>query len=200
MKSIFIFTLLLLIIMLESCNQAQKRPATETTANPSQTNNKNNMNTNISNNPLAAGLIRVGKEGIETGDDQVLDAYFAKDFVFHGPGGDLNLAQLKEVFSNYRNALTGFTITREQIIVEGNYVGARNTFTGTFDQELKQSPVGPIKPTGKPVKWEVVNTFRYNDEGLLAEEWVQTDNITFLKQFGVDILKTKTDQGNSSEN
>lgn len=157
------------------------------------------MNTGISNNPLAAALIRVGKEGIETGDNQVLDAYYAKDFVFHGPGGDLNLAQLKEVFTNHRNALKGFTITREHIIAEGNFLGGRNTFSGLFNHELKQSPVGPIKPTGKPVRWEVINTFRYNNAGLLAEKWVQNDGITFLKQFGVDILKTNLNQVKSSE-
>ena len=140
---------------------------------------------------MAAGLIRIGKEGIETGDDKVLDAYFANDYVFHGPGGELNLTQLKAVFANYRNALTGYTITREQIIVEGNLLASRTIFSGTFDKVLKESPVGPIQPTGKPVRWEVINTFRYDAQGRLAEEWVQQDNISTLKQFGVDLLKRK---------
>lgn len=124
----------------------------------------------------------------------MLDAFYAKDFVFHSPSGDMNLAQLKASFTNYRNALTGYTITREQIIVEGNFAAARNTFTGIFDKELKDSPAGPIKPTGKPVKWEVINTFRYDEQGRLAEEWIQNDGISYLKEFGVDVLETKPEK------
>jgi hypothetical protein len=32
-----------------------------------------------------------------------------------------------------------------------------------------------------------MNFFRYDDEGRLAEEWVQTDNLSFLRELGVDI-------------
>jgi predicted ester cyclase len=124
---------------------------------------------------LAAGLIRIGKEGIATGNDKVLDAYFYDDFVIHAPGGNMNLTQLKTFWASLRHALTGFTITREQIIVESNWVGSRTIFSGTFDKVFTQSPVGTIQPTGKPVKLEVINVFRYTDAGLLAEEWVQYD-------------------------
>jgi hypothetical protein len=54
-------------------------------------------------------------------------------------------------------------------------VGSRTIFSGTFDKVFTQSPVGTIQPTGKPVKLEVINVFRYTDAGLLAEEWVQYD-------------------------
>lgn len=144
--------------------------------------------TYISTNPVAMGLVRVGEEGINPGDDNVLDAYFSRDYVFHGPSGDLNLTQLKAFWTDLRNALTGFAITRLQIIVEGNMAAGRNKFSGTFDNEFKNSPVGTIKPTGKPVSYEVLNTFRYDEDGLLAEEWVQYDNVVFLKQFGVNLL------------
>ncbi|MBC5829278.1 MAG: hypothetical protein GIW98_03675 [Candidatus Eremiobacteraeota bacterium] len=54
------------------------------------------MNLNgISDSVLAQGLIRVGKDGIESGDDGVIDAYFADGFVFHGPGGNMTLKDLK---------------------------------------------------------------------------------------------------------
>lgn len=144
--------------------------------------------TYISTNPLAMGLVRVGEAGINPGDNNVLDAYFSKDYVFHGPGGDLNLTQLKAFWTDLRNALTGFAITRLQIIVEGNMAAGRNVFSGTFDNAFKNSPVGTIQPTGKPVSYEVINTFRYDEAGLLAEEWVQYDNVVFLKQFGVNLL------------
>lgn len=152
---------------------------------------KTAASTLISSSPLAAGLIRVGKEGIDAGNSTVLDAYFADGFVLHRPGGDMNLEQLKAYWTALRRALTGFTITREQIIVEGRMASARSTFSGTFDKEFSPAGAAPIKPTGKPVRFEVISIFQYNEAGRLAEEWVQNDQVSFLKQLGVDLLAPK---------
>lgn len=145
--------------------------------------------TYLSTNPLASGLVRIGEEGIQRENDAAMEAYFSTDFIFHGPGADLNLTQLKEYFAALRNALSGFTITRAQIIGEGNLLGARNIFAGTFTHPFTASPVGTIQPNGRPIRYEVVNTFRYDAEGRLAEEWAQYDNLDLLKQLGVDLLK-----------
>jgi len=40
---------------------------------------------------------------------------------------------------------------------------------------------------GKRVSFKLINFFRYNDEGRLAEEWAQMDNCGLLKQFGVKV-------------
>ncbi len=37
------------------------------------------------------------------------------------------------------------------------------------------------------VSFKLINFFRYNDEGRLAEEWAQMDNCGLLKQFGVKV-------------
>ena len=58
---------------------------------------------------------------------------------------------------------------------------AAGDFTGMFTY----SPIGPVEPTGQRVVWEVINTFRYDDDGRLAEEWVQTDYRSFLTKLGV---------------
>ena len=71
----------------------------------------------ISTTPLADGLIRIGRQEVEIGDDQA-DAYFAADYIFHSPDGDLNLTQLKAFWVNLRTALTGLTITRLQVLTE----------------------------------------------------------------------------------
>ena len=149
------------------------------------------MSSYISSSPLAADLVRIGKEGIEPGNNQALDAYFAEGFVLHSQSGDMNLMQLKAYWASLRRALTGFTITREQIIVEGRMASARSTFTGTFMNEFAPAGAAVIQPTGKPVKYEVISTFRYNEAGRLAEEWVQSDQVAFLRQFGVDLLAQK---------
>src|ERR1700694_345907 len=125
----------------------------------------------ISDSPLARDLIRIGDEAIVREDDVALRAYFSEDYVFHGPGGDLSFDQLRAYFASLRTAFSDLRIVREQIIVDGNFLAARTTFSGDFTY----SPIGPVEPTGQPLEWEVIGTFRYDDEGRLAEEWVQTD-------------------------
>lgn len=138
----------------------------------------------ISNHPRARALIRVGDEAIAKRNDAMLRAYFAEDFVFHGPGGDLTFDQLSAYFASLRAAFDSFRLVREQILVEGDYLAARNTFSGVFTKPFTQSPVGVVQPTGKPVEWEAINTFRYGADERLAEEWVQTDYRGFLVKLG----------------
>jgi predicted ester cyclase len=53
---------------------------------------------------------------------------------------------------------------------------------GRFDKEFAYTPIGTVAPNGRQVQWEVINIFRYTDEGRLVEEWVQTDTYDFLRQ------------------
>ncbi len=133
---------------------------------------------------LVQGLIRIGEQGIVGGDDAALDAYFAEGFVFHGPGGDVDLAALKILWAAMRDAFTNLTITREHIIVEGTSVASQTTFDGLFEREFTQSPVGPLPPTGERYTLTLLNLFRYDETGRLVEEWVQYDTRDQLRQLG----------------
>ena len=84
-----------------------------------------------------------------------------------------------------RAALSDLRIIREQIIADGRFLAARDTFAGDFTGVFTSSPIGPVEPTGQRVEWEAINTFRYDDDGRLAEEWVQTDYRSFLAKLGV---------------
>ena len=55
---------------------------------------------------------------------------------------------------------------------------------GRFDKEFAHTPIGTVQPNGQQVQWELINIFRYTDEGRLVEEWVQTDRYDFLRQLG----------------
>jgi len=81
-------------------------------------------------------LIRVRDEAIAIEGDAKLRAYFADDYVFDGPGGDLVIDELRE-----------------------------RPFPLTSTESL---------PTRQYLEWEAIGTFRYNDDGRLAEEWVPT--------------------------
>src|SRR5580692_5528639 len=122
----------------------------------------------ISDSPLARGLIRIGDEAIAREDDAKLRDYYAGDYLFHGPGGDLSFDELRSYFASLRAAFSDLRIVREQIIVEGNLAAACNTFSGDFTGVFTQSPIGPVEPTGRHLEWEVINTFRFRDDGRLA--------------------------------
>jgi len=139
----------------------------------------------ISDSPLARDLIRIGDEAIAREDDVALRAYFIEDYVFHGPGADLSFDQMRAYFASLRAAFAGLRLVREQIIVDGNFLAARTTFSGDFTAVLSYSPIGSVEPTGQHLEWEVIGTFRYDEHGRLAEEWVQTDYRSFLTKLGV---------------
>jgi predicted ester cyclase len=144
----------------------------------------------ISDSPLARDLIRIGDEAIAREDDVTLRAYFTEGYAFHGPGGDLSFDQLRAYFSSLRAAFSDLRIVREQIIVDGNFLAARTTFSGSFNGVFSFSPIGPLEPTGQHLEWELIGTFKYDDDGRLAEEWVQTDYRSFLTKLGVRTTET----------
>ena len=111
--------------------------------------------------------------------------------MFHGPRGDLSFDQLRAYFASLRAAFSHLPIVREQIIVDGNFLAARTTFSGDFSGVFTHSPIGPLEPTGQHLEWEVMGTFRYDDGGRLAEEWVQTDYRSFLTMLGVTTTESR---------
>jgi predicted ester cyclase len=144
----------------------------------------------ISDSLLVRGLIRIGDEAIARADDAKLRAYYAQDYLFHGPGGDLGFDLLSAYFASVRAAFSNLRIAREQIIADGRFLAARTTFAGNFTSVFTFSPIGPVQPTGQHVEWEVIHTFRYDDDGRLAEEWAQMDNLGLLAKLGVTVTES----------
>lgn len=141
----------------------------------------------MSRDELVRGLVRIGELEI-TGEDQAtVDAYFAPGFKFHGPDGrELDYQGLQAYFGALRAAFDDLTIERGIVIVEDNYVACQTTIVGTFVREFTHSAVGPLPPNGQRVTFELTNIFRYDDDGRLAEEWIQTDNRSVLRQLGAE--------------
>jgi predicted ester cyclase len=136
---------------------------------------------------LVKGLIRVGEQELTGENEAEVDAYFAPNFAFHGPdGAEMNYEGLKGYFASLRAAFDDLTISRGIMVVEGDYVACQTTITGTFVREFTRSPVGPLPPNGSRVVFELMNIFRYDGQGRLAEEWLQTDNRSRLCQLGAE--------------
>jgi predicted ester cyclase len=142
---------------------------------------------NVTREELVAGLIRAGEREV-TGDNEAeLDAYFAPGYAFHGPDrAELDYEGLKGYFASLRAAFDDLTIRRGIMLVEGDYVACQTTIAGTFVRDFARSPTGLLPPNGQWVVFELINIFRYDDQGRIAEEWVQTDNRSRLRQLGAE--------------
>jgi predicted ester cyclase len=133
---------------------------------------------------LANGLVSIGEEAVARSNDELFYDYFTDDYTLHSPAGDFSRDEIKAYFAALRKSFTGFTISRAKILVDGNFVTARTVMAGRFDKEFLYTPIGAVEPNGQQVQWELINIFRYTDEGRLVEEWVQTDTYDFLRQLG----------------
>jgi predicted ester cyclase len=124
----------------------------------------------------AKGASRIAVPGV--------DDYYTDDDKLHSPAGAFNRDEIKVYFAALRESFTDFTISRAQILADGTFVAARTVMAGRFDKEFAYTPIGAVKPNGQQVQWELINIFRYTDEGRLVEEWVQTDTYDFLRKLG----------------
>jgi predicted ester cyclase len=114
------------------------------------------------------------------------DSFFdTTHFRFHGPGGfEADYSGLTDYFKAIRAAFDDRTIRRGIIVAEGEYIACQTWIEATFVREFTQSPAGPLPPNGQRVVWDLLNIFRFDDQGRLVEEWVRTDYRSFLRQLG----------------
>lgn len=133
---------------------------------------------------LVNGLVRIGEDAVAKSNDALFYAYYTDDYRLHSPAGDFNRDQIRAYFAALRESFTDFTISRAQVLVDGNFVAARTVMAGRFEKRFAYTPIGTVEPNGQHVKWELINLFRYTDEGHLVEECVQTDTYDFLRQLG----------------
>jgi predicted ester cyclase len=137
---------------------------------------------------LVARLVRAGELEVAGADQAEIDRYFDPEkFRFHGPDGfESDYAGLSAYFESFRAAFEHRTIRRGIILVDGDHVACQTWMEGTFTSEFTQSPAGPLPPNGRRVVFDLINIFRFDDQGRLIEEWVRTDNRAVLRQLGAE--------------
>ncbi len=143
------------------------------------------MTTHPSRAERVAELARIGELEVsgEHPDDVV--AYFAPNFVFHDTNGSTrSFDDLQAYFASMRAAFDHLTIRRGIIVVEDDMVSCQTWIEGDFTSTFTHSPVGPLEPNGQRVVFALHNFFRYDAQGRLAEEWIQTDRHSTLTQLG----------------
>ncbi|GAB2682301.1 ester cyclase [Kribbella swartbergensis] len=137
---------------------------------------------------LIARLVRAGELEVSGEAPEEVDGYFDTErFTFHGPDGfESDYAGLTEYFAALREAFEDRTIRRGLIVVDGDLVAAQTWIEGTFVRPFTHSPVGTVEPNGARVVWDLINIFRFDEEGRLVEEFVRTDNRSVLRQLGAE--------------
>jgi predicted ester cyclase len=137
---------------------------------------------------LVKRLVRAGELEISGEDQDEADAYFdTENLAFHGPGGfDADYVGLTDYFRSLRAAFDDRTIRRGIIVAEGDYIACQTWIEGTFVRPFTQSPAGRLEPTGARVVMDLMNIFRFDEEGRIVEEYVTTDNRSFLRQLGAE--------------
>lgn len=129
----------------------------------------------------AAQVLRVVvEEGFSRGDLDALDAVVLPNYVEHQPGLGPDLASFKRNIAGLRAVFPDFTLTIEDLTVDGDRVWARLRGRGTH--------CGPFfgrAPSGKRIEIDVFDVIRVED-GMLVEHWGVPDRFTMLEQ--LDLL------------
>lgn len=133
---------------------------------------------------LVARLVRAGELEVSGEHPDEVAGYFDTDrFRFHGPDGfESDYAGLDGYFKSVREAFDDRSIRRGIILAEGDLMACQTWIEGTFNRPFTQSPVGVVEPTGGRVVMDLINIFRFDEEGRLVEEYVRTDNRSLLRQ------------------
>lgn len=120
-------------------------------------------------------------------DLEAQDKYWKKDMIWHGPpsfGDVYGLENFKNnVVQAYYTAFPDYDGAIDIQVVQGDWIAGTGYVTGTHLGEWLGIP-----PTGKKIKMRYSDFWRFED-GLLAENWVMTDDIDVMRQLGVDPLR-----------
>jgi predicted ester cyclase len=148
----------------------------------------NKMLTKISREELVERLVRAGEAEVAGAPPDEIASYFdTETFRFHGPAGfESDYEGLSAYFSSIRSAFEDRTIRRGIIVVEDDTAACQTWIEGTFVREFTMSPAGPLPPNGARITMDLINIFRFDDQGRLIEEFVRTDYRDFLRQLGAE--------------
>ena len=135
---------------------------------------------------LTSRVARVGELLISSNSHTELDSYFDSTvYRFHGPDGfEADYSDTLGYFKAIRSAFDNRSMRRGLTIAEGDYIACQTWIEGRFVREFTHSPVGPLAPNGQRIVWDLINIFRFDEHGLLVEEWVRSDNRSLLRQLG----------------
>lgn len=131
-------------------------------------------------------LRRAYEDGFNAGNLDLLDEIFAPEFVAHDADGDTpGVDALKATLGSYLGAMPDAQISIDRLIAEGDWVVSRVTLAGTFTEPLALGPDAVVEPTGEPIQLTSNALHRFNEDGLITDDWEEFDSLGLLIQLGV---------------
>ncbi len=112
-------------------------------------------------------------------NENYLNDYFAVNYVYHGPNGDLDIEGFKKMHHEVLSAFPDLVIKAEDIFASGDKVVTRWKIRGT----QKGMFVG-VKPTGKEITIKGIIISRF-ENGKVVEEWEEANGFNLMQQLGV---------------
>ncbi|MBL8132925.1 MAG: ester cyclase [Anaerolineae bacterium] len=128
-------------------------------------------------------LLTANLAAYDQGDLDALDAAYAPDFTSY-VGSASDLAGTKAGIAALRAAMPDMVSTNDTLIAEGNWVVYRWTASGTFTGGFDMAGM-VVPPTNQPLFIEGIAVAFANEDGLIAGEWSEIDNMTILAQMGM---------------
>jgi len=119
------------------------------------------------------------EEGFGKGNIAVFDKHSSEDFIEHQYGfNPPNVESVKKAILSLHNAFPDFSMTIEDLIVEGDKVWGRMTGRGTHKGQF-----GPLPPTDRKFEITVIDIMRFQN-GKLVEHWGVPDRLALMEQLG----------------
>jgi steroid delta-isomerase-like uncharacterized protein len=119
---------------------------------------------------------------LTAGDLEEFLGHLADDFVEHEvtPGLAPGKAGVKAFFGMQLAAFPDLRMDVEDVVANGDKVVARVRYTGTNRGEFMGMPA-----TGRSVDAQLIDIFRFGDDGLVHEHWGVMDAMAMMQQLGV---------------
>jgi steroid delta-isomerase-like uncharacterized protein len=138
---------------------------------------------NMSAEENKAKVRRLLEEAFGEGKPELVDDLLAPDFVCYDPNseaGEIRGADtIKQEIGWFRNAFPDLTYTIEDQIAEGDKVVSRYTLSGTHQGEFFG-----VAPTGKRIEMRGITIDRFDESGMMVEEWPEYDLLGAMRQLG----------------
>lgn len=128
-------------------------------------------------------LVRQFGEALNAADWEALAGLVAEDLHRHSAATEgppvTSLDQFIQLQESFLASIPDQRVTMHDMVAEGDRVAILATYTGT-----NTGPMGDVPATGKAVEAPFLAMFRI-EGGMIAEMWVEWDNLAMLKQMGL---------------
>ncbi len=131
-----------------------------------------------------ANYRRFIEEAWNKGNLAVIEEIMSPGLVLHSPPGmPPGWESMKQLIGQFRAAFPDVYLTIEEQIAERDRTVSRLTITGTHRGPFRNHSQ-TLMPTGNRISVQVIDIFRHDANGKLAECWSGLDMLGMLQQLG----------------